>query len=162
MPSQSANPYRQATSGDSTEFLYSKKLNEFDSIAFKKLCDSLHYRKFTPFSNYIPKNKINSDVFKNLKYHPLPKQQIYFSIHDYSSGVRMTRVSQYENPFFDNAKQLRFLWSGRVRPYIEIGASENYLRTDQQPPLIIKIIRRSKGIKGIWIESLQPEFHRIP
>lgn len=162
MPSQSAIPYRQANSGDSTEFFCAKKLNTLDSISFKKLCDSLHYRKFIPFSKPISQNTINSKIFENLKYTPLPKQRVYFSIHDYTAGPHMTRVSQYENPYFDNAKQLRFLWSGHVIPYAEIGAPENYLRTNQQPPLIIKFIRGSKGLKGIWIEQLQPEFHHIP
>lgn len=159
--SQSATPYQQATSGDSTEFLFAKKLNTFDSIAFKKLCDSLHYSSFKPLFKHSSQNTINSKVL-NIKYTPIPKQQVYFTIHDYSSGNHLTRVSQYENPFFDNAKQLRFLWSGHVMPYTEIGAPENYLRTNQQPPLIIKFIRNSKGLKGIWIESLEPEFHRIP
>lgn len=133
-----------------------------DSITFKKLCDSLRYKSYKPFSKEISYPTINKQIYKNLKYSPLPKQQVYFSIHDYTAGYHLTRVSQYDNPFFDNAKKMRFLWSGHVVPYQEIGAPENYLRSNQNSPLIIKFIRGRKGLEGIWLERLQPEFHHIP
>lgn len=150
------------TLSDTTILQDAKILSANDSVAFKRFCDSILYSNRNPFSDRYIENKINNKLFENLKYTPLPKQQVYFTIHDFTRGYHMARVSQYENPFFDNVRQLRFLWSGHVKPYIEIGASQNYLRSLQQPPLIIKVIRGSKGIKGIWIERLQPEFHYIP
>ncbi len=114
-----------------TTITLQQNLNTVDSIAFKRFCDSIRYRNNKPFSKGMTFTTINKKVFENLKFSPLPKQQVYFSIHDYTAGSHLSPVSQYENPYFDNVKNLRFLWSGHVMPYREIGAPENYLRTNQ-------------------------------
>ena len=154
--------FAQSGIGNQQDSLRVKNNPIMDSINFKRLGDSLCYESYKPFSKEFSHTTINKQVYQNLKFKPLPKQQVYFSIHDYTAGYHLTPVSQYENPFFDNTKQLRFLWSGHAAPYREIGAPENYLRSNQAPPLIIKFIRGRKGVEGIWLERLRPEFHRIP
>lgn len=128
-----------------------------DRIAFKKLCDSIDARHGGIFSiNGMYNNLIFVNI-DNFKFKPLPKQKFFLSIHDYSAGWNLSRVSRYENPFFDNPKDLRFLWSGHIKPYKEIGFPKFFFHSDQQSSILIYFIRGKKGIKGFRIERLEPE-----
>lgn len=71
--------FAQSEIGNQQDSLRVKNNPVMDSINFKRLCDSLCYESYKPFSKEFSHTTINKQVYQNLKFKPLPKQQVYFS-----------------------------------------------------------------------------------
>ena len=126
-----------------------EKITIADSMKFKKLCNSIRAKSLNLLYDDKTFNDFLSTVenirnIRNIRFKPLPRQFFYFSIHDYSSGWNLSRVSRVEHPFFDNPKDLHFLWSGHVKPYKEVGFSQEFFNSDQEGAVLIYFERGKK------------------
>ena len=121
-----------------------KILTRNDSIYFKKL----------PLKEPNAKRDGLSDVdFK----HKLPaKPLFYISLWDYSPKPMLDKRSLFYNPLERKSRDLqdlRYLWSGDITHFREIGYSGNY-PGQQKPVYKIYIVRNGKKIQGFGIELL--------
>lgn len=143
-------------------YVATKDLTSTDSLILKKVLDSIEAaNRIFPLTKSLDQFDSNlSNKWKKFAFKPLPKQKYYFAIHDYSYGWNMSSVSRYDNAYMDHPKNFNYLWSGHMKPYMEIGFSKDYFDSDQRSSTLIYLIRDKKRITGFGINKIRPEFQR--
>lgn len=87
---------------------------------------------------------------------PQPEQRYYFSFYDIQRVPMPARVSNFTSPIDRSGREdFRYLWSGRMTPFVERGFPAGYYRGDSRATQIFLI--RDKGkIVGIGYRTLEP------